>query len=74
MHPRKFTHQCAVNTHSDNHSHRYLGVPRNKPAFIHLDLHSLRPVDVQFQTQAYSHAQALMGTSHSSVQSPPKKM
>ena len=36
-------HKHPVNTHSDTRSQRRLDVPRNKPAFIHLDLHSLRP-------------------------------
>lgn len=72
MHTQKFTHKRPVNTHSDTHSQGRLDVPRNKLAFIHLDLHSRRPMDVQFQTQAHSRPRALIGTSHLGIWSPEK--
>lgn len=53
-------HTLSADQSSGTRSQRCLDVHRNKPAFVCLD-----HMDAQFQTQAHSHAQTLMNTSHS---------
>lgn len=70
-HTQKFTlkhpgeHTLNAYKASGIHSQRCSEVHRNKPTFTHLDLCSLRHMDVQIQTQAHSHAQSRISTSHS---------
>lgn len=79
MHTQKFTlkhpgeHTLSAYKPSGIHSQRCLEVHRNKPTFIHLDLCSLRHMDAQIQTQAHSHAQSRISTSHSGALSAEKQ-